>query len=326
MLAACTGRDVPARASDGFVEGTFDSFAASFESKLAKLSYRAPALVAAMLEDAGLEPAKSLDVLDAGCGTGLCGPLVAPYARRLTGVDLSAGMLAQAREKNVYDELVKSELTAYLRDSPERSTSSSRPTRSCTSGRWTRSSLRRRRRCGPAACSSSRSRTRAPTRTSTTASSCTAATPLPGLRRAAARGAGLVPEIAQAELRMESGMPVAGLVVRATKRAGAGDDPCLRLHRAMEIATPLGDDVLLFHGMHAREELGRLGEFQLDLLSPKNDINLDDILGKNVTVKLALPDDSHALLQRLRDPLRAGRHPTAATSATPPSSTRGSGS
>ena len=46
MLAACTGRDVPARASDGFVERTFDSFAASFESKLAKLSYRAPALVA----------------------------------------------------------------------------------------------------------------------------------------------------------------------------------------------------------------------------------------------------------------------------------------
>ena len=40
MLAACTGRDVPARASSGFVAETFDSFAASFESKLAKLSYR----------------------------------------------------------------------------------------------------------------------------------------------------------------------------------------------------------------------------------------------------------------------------------------------
>ena len=61
---------------------------------------------------------------------------------------------------------------------------------------------------------------------------------------------------------------------------------------AMEITTPLGDEVLLFHGMHAREELGRLSEFQLDLLSAKNDINPDDILGKNVTVKVALPDDS----------------------------------
>src|SRR5262245_60544140 len=62
--------------------------------------------------------------------------------------------------------------------------------------------------------------------------------------------------------------------------------------RAMEVSTPLGEDVLLFHGMHAREELGRLGEYQLDLLSPKKDVNPDDILGKNVTVKLALPDDS----------------------------------
>ena len=116
MRAACTGRDVPARASNGFVERTFDSFAASFESKLEKLSYRAPALVATMVEDSGLEPLQRLDVLDAGCGTGLCGPLLAPYARRLVGVDLSEGMLAHAKEKNVYDDLTKSEVTEYLRD------------------------------------------------------------------------------------------------------------------------------------------------------------------------------------------------------------------
>jgi predicted TPR repeat methyltransferase len=119
MLAACTGRAVPVRASNGFVEKTFDSFAASFESKLAQLSYRAPALVAAMLADSGLEPLKRLDVLDAGCGTGLCGPLVAPYARRLTGVDLSEGMLAHAREKSVYDALTRAELTEYLHSHDE---------------------------------------------------------------------------------------------------------------------------------------------------------------------------------------------------------------
>ena len=114
MLAACSGRDVPARASDQFVEATFDSFAASFESKLEHLSYRAPTLVAAQLKESGIEPARHLDVLDAGCGTGLCGPLVAPYARRLTGVDLSSGMLARAEEKGVYDALIKAELTDYL--------------------------------------------------------------------------------------------------------------------------------------------------------------------------------------------------------------------
>jgi predicted TPR repeat methyltransferase len=44
---------------------------------------------------------------------------VAPYARRLVGVDLSDGMLAQAREKRVYDELVKAELTDYLSSARE---------------------------------------------------------------------------------------------------------------------------------------------------------------------------------------------------------------
>src|SRR5436190_1161214 len=118
MLAACSGRQVPPRASDAFIETTFDSFAASFDAKLAKLKYRAPALVAAMAEEPGVAPDKTLDVLDAGCGTGLCGPLVAPYARRLVGVDLSGKMIAHAQERKVYDSLVKSELTTYLKDVP----------------------------------------------------------------------------------------------------------------------------------------------------------------------------------------------------------------
>jgi predicted TPR repeat methyltransferase len=115
-LAAVSGRDVPARASDAYVQKTFDSFAASFEVKLAKLHYRAPELVAARLIETGVLPARALDILDAGCGTGLCGPLFSPYARRLVGVDLSEGMLAHAKEKQVYDELVRAELTAYLQD------------------------------------------------------------------------------------------------------------------------------------------------------------------------------------------------------------------
>jgi predicted TPR repeat methyltransferase len=117
MLAACSGQNVPARASDAFVEKTFDAFATSFDEKLAYLAYRAPQLVAAMLSDSGIVPSKSLDVLDAGCGTGLCGPLVAPYARRLVGVDLSAKMMELARDRHVYDDLIKGELTAFLQQS-----------------------------------------------------------------------------------------------------------------------------------------------------------------------------------------------------------------
>ena len=84
----------------------------------------------------------------------------------------------------------------------------------------------------------------------------------------------------------------------------------------MEIATPLGEDVLLFHGMHAREEMGRLSEYQLDLLSPKKDVNLDDILGKNVTVKLALPDDSTRYFNGYVTRFSQGGRSMAATTAT----------
>jgi predicted TPR repeat methyltransferase len=69
-----------------------------------------------MLENSGLERSHRLDVLDAGCGTGLCGAIIAPFACRLVGVDLSEGMLPHAKDKNVYHRLVKAELTEYLRD------------------------------------------------------------------------------------------------------------------------------------------------------------------------------------------------------------------
>jgi type VI secretion system secreted protein VgrG len=62
--------------------------------------------------------------------------------------------------------------------------------------------------------------------------------------------------------------------------------------RVMEVTTPLGEDVLLFHGMHARDEISRVPEFRLDLLSADGEINMDDILGKNVAVKVSLADDS----------------------------------
>ena len=119
MLSACSGLDVPRRASDAYVETTFDNFADSFDAKLDKLTYRAPELVAEALARACNGPKKRLIALDAGCGTGLCGPLIAPYVRHLTGVDLSAGMLAKARGRAVYDELVKSELTSHLVSQPD---------------------------------------------------------------------------------------------------------------------------------------------------------------------------------------------------------------
>ena len=114
MLAACGGAAVPERAGDAYVRDVFDRFADSFDEQLLQnLDYHAPQVLADAL-GAVLPPAATLDVLDAGCGTGLCAPLLRPYARRLVGVDLSGGMVEKARQRGGYDALEVAELTAYL--------------------------------------------------------------------------------------------------------------------------------------------------------------------------------------------------------------------
>lgn len=117
-LAACTGQQVPDRAADDYITGVFDAFARSFDAKLADLSYQAPDLVAAEVARRAGPPGRALAVLDAGCGTGLCGPLLAPFACHLTGVDLSEGMLRKALGRQVYDELMQGELVAFLGSRP----------------------------------------------------------------------------------------------------------------------------------------------------------------------------------------------------------------
>ncbi len=117
-LAAVTGSGVPERASDAYVTEVFDRFAASFDAKLAHLQYAAPALCARVLQQrAG---GRRLTVLDAGCGTGLCGPLLRPLARELVGLDLSPAMLDRARARGGYDALVQGELSAWMAAAPGR--------------------------------------------------------------------------------------------------------------------------------------------------------------------------------------------------------------
>ncbi|NRF66458.1 tetratricopeptide repeat protein [Aquincola sp. S2] len=119
LLAASSGETTPERASDAYVEQVFDSFAASFDAKLESLHYRAPALVAQALQRAVGAPAAELHIADLGCGTGLCGPLLRPFARQLAGCDLSVGMLRQAQARHAYDQLHKAELGYYLRTQPD---------------------------------------------------------------------------------------------------------------------------------------------------------------------------------------------------------------
>jgi predicted TPR repeat methyltransferase len=114
MLAAMGGAERPMRASDGYVRATFDDFAESFDRNLEELGYRAPQLLFDAVTQSGALPAQLLDVVDIGCGTGLCGALLRPIARRLVGVDLSPNMLSKAAARAVYDQLNCAELTQWL--------------------------------------------------------------------------------------------------------------------------------------------------------------------------------------------------------------------
>lgn len=118
MLAACSGNNIPDRASDAYVEETFDTFAGSFDEVLKRLDYRAPELVYTAISAQITDDNKKLNILDAGCGTGLCGPLLKKHAANLVGVDLSKGMIDKAGGHDVYDTLVVAELTKYLLENP----------------------------------------------------------------------------------------------------------------------------------------------------------------------------------------------------------------
>ena len=117
-IAALTKPDTAERASDAYVEAVFDQFAASFDSQLALLEYHAPELITDAVKAIYPQATATLDIADAGCGTGLCGPLVLPWARRLCGFDLSGGMLAQAEARKVYTDLHKVELVSFLNAHP----------------------------------------------------------------------------------------------------------------------------------------------------------------------------------------------------------------
>lgn len=115
LLAALGAAPPPPRAPAAYVKELFDRYAPRFEADLeGRLGYRTPALLAALLQEAGIAPDGTRRVLDLGCGTGLSGAALKPFARRLVGLDLAPRMLAEARRRGLYDALEEADLLAWL--------------------------------------------------------------------------------------------------------------------------------------------------------------------------------------------------------------------
>lgn len=84
----------------------YDAWAASYEEEVADNGYVTPARCGKALAEVVTDTSQPL--LDFGCGTGLSGlALKMAGFETLDGVDLSAEMLAQAKDKDVYRKLTQ---------------------------------------------------------------------------------------------------------------------------------------------------------------------------------------------------------------------------
>ena len=67
--------------------------------------------------------------------------------------------------------------------------------------------------------------------------------------------------------------------------------PAIQANREVSVKTALADDVLLFASMSGSEQLGRLSEFRVRLLSTDSDLKIADVLGKPLGVVLTTGED-----------------------------------
>ena len=102
----------------GFITATYDPLAERFDQYVGHRGDCSPQWLHRAL---GPPPAvPNLTVLDLGCGTGLCGLQFRSWAQTLVGVDLSANMLAKARARGIYDELIQGDILVPLKQAGRR--------------------------------------------------------------------------------------------------------------------------------------------------------------------------------------------------------------
>ncbi len=92
----------------------YDDWSGTYDDHLIEeFGYVSPRIAAAAL--AGVVEDRAIDVMDYGCGTGLVGEALKQQGFTcIDGIDISEGMLAQAREKGIYRNLIRGDLTARI--------------------------------------------------------------------------------------------------------------------------------------------------------------------------------------------------------------------
>jgi len=105
------------RISDFAVRQAFDAVALRYDQTMAQeLDYRAHLHLHALAQRVLGERVRPCRILDLGCGTGLAGECFKDAAKggQLDGVDISPLMIAEARRRGIYDQLVVADIEAFL--------------------------------------------------------------------------------------------------------------------------------------------------------------------------------------------------------------------
>ena len=115
-LARLNAGEVPSRYPAAVMLNTYEKKAQNWDADIQRpgKEFLGPKHVREALDELKLGQTRDLDVLDIGCGTGVCGEYLRGYARHLEGVDLSTHMLAQAQKKGYYDKLECADAIAYM--------------------------------------------------------------------------------------------------------------------------------------------------------------------------------------------------------------------
>jgi predicted TPR repeat methyltransferase len=109
----------------GYVQALFDQYAPRFEAALLDdLAYRAPQLLfkaVIAVRNAAKKPAFFKRAIDLGCGTGLGAGAFHKEVDHFIGIDLSPGMIEEARATGLYAELEVDDMVEGLRTKPDAS-------------------------------------------------------------------------------------------------------------------------------------------------------------------------------------------------------------
>lgn len=105
---------IPAEVTRQMYKGKSDrssSLGKSFNDSLTEnLDYKAPDVLDKSVRQALQGVSKKIDILELGCGSGLCGSKFSDIANQLVGTDISPDMLEGAKEKNTYTDLYDGDL------------------------------------------------------------------------------------------------------------------------------------------------------------------------------------------------------------------------